>query len=180
VGIRPPYPMLRYMILCVVRYLSVWYKCTGSSSANVLAGMVCLYFFCVWGGVCCHMVVQVFDIMAGQGVFSGFGGVLRGVAMYVAISLLVDGCECEVSSHHVASGLECWVALVWKGFVLSCRTHKPFCFLGFVFGDDLRPSLSLRACLCRCLFYAIYFVLSPHCGRPLSVYGCYGSRGFVR
>jgi len=75
------------------------------------------------------MVVQLFGIMPGRCWFLVFDRVLRGVAMYVAISLLVDGCECEVSSHHVASGLECWVALVWKGFVLSCRTHKPFLFV---------------------------------------------------
>jgi hypothetical protein len=47
------------------------------------------------------MVVGVFDIMPGGWVFLVFDWVLRGVAMYVAISLLVDGCECEVSSHHM-------------------------------------------------------------------------------
>jgi len=103
------------------------------------------------------MVVQVFDIMAGQGVFSGFGGVLRGVAMYVAISLLVDGCECEVSSHHVASGLECWVALVWKGFVLSCRTHKPF-FVCLVTTYALRFRFG-RVCVGAC--FMLYTLSSP-------------------
>jgi hypothetical protein len=82
---------------------------------------------------CCHMVVVVLDIVPGGCMFWVFHRVLRGVAMYIASSLLVDGLECEVRGHHVASGLECKLVLVWKGFVLSCRTHKLFCFLGFVF-----------------------------------------------
>ena len=41
------------------------------------------------------MVVRVFDIMPGGWVFLVFDRVLRGVAMYVASCLLVDGLDCR-------------------------------------------------------------------------------------
>ena len=76
--------MLRYMILCVVRYLSllelVCYLSVDKFVDNWGVPVDNLIFLCD----CCHMVVAVFDIMPGQGVFWVFHRVLRGVAMYIA------------------------------------------------------------------------------------------------